>query len=60
MNGPSGDLASVGNSGYSWSSTPYDSGDRYRGTYLGFNATWFASNSTGSRGYGFPLRCLSE
>ncbi|WP_304708320.1 hypothetical protein [uncultured Rikenella sp.] len=51
-----GALLSVGNDGYSWTSTVTDTD----GMRLGFSVTWFDSSSTGSRAYGFQLRCLSE
>ncbi|WP_300829576.1 hypothetical protein [uncultured Rikenella sp.] len=51
-----GTQSSVGNDGYSWTSTVTDTD----GIRLGFSVTWFDSSSTGSRAYGFQLRCLSE
>ena len=50
----------VGNNGYSWSSTSYDSGDHYRGMYLNFGTQNLNPSSANYRGYGFQLRCLSE
>ncbi|WP_299457479.1 hypothetical protein [uncultured Rikenella sp.] len=55
-----GALWYVGNSGYSWSSTSYASGDHYRGMYLDFYATGLAPSTTPCRAYGLQLRCLSE
>ncbi|WP_294596724.1 hypothetical protein [uncultured Rikenella sp.] len=50
----------VGNGGYDWSVTVYDSGDHYRSSYLDFYATWFNPSSTAYRAAGLQLRCLSE
>ncbi|WP_294600753.1 hypothetical protein [uncultured Rikenella sp.] len=50
----------IGSSGFSWSSTSYDSGDHYRGMYLYFNATVLNPSSPTYRAYGQQLRCLSE
>ncbi|WP_300681788.1 hypothetical protein [uncultured Rikenella sp.] len=50
----------VGNNGYSWSSTSYDSGDHYRGMYLYFYATVLYPSYAAYRASGFQLRCLSE
>ncbi len=55
-----GALWRVGNRGYIWSSTSYDSGDHSRGMDLGFYATWLGSGAADDRAYGFQLRCLSE
>ncbi|WP_300728709.1 hypothetical protein [uncultured Rikenella sp.] len=49
----------VGNNGYSWSSTSYDSGDHYRGMYLNFNVTELNPSNTTNRANGLQLRCLS-
>ena len=54
-----GALWNVGNNGYSWSSTSYDSGDHYRGMYLNFNATELNPSNTTNRANGLQLRCLS-
>ncbi len=51
-----GKVRSVGNSGYSGSSTLTGSG-AYN---LGFNPTWLGSQNYGNRVYGFQLRCLQE
>ncbi|WP_294599709.1 hypothetical protein [uncultured Rikenella sp.] len=56
----SGTLDYVGNGGYSWLSTSYDSGDHYHGMYLGFTATEFGPNNADLRACGLQLRCLSE
>ncbi|WP_294598903.1 hypothetical protein [uncultured Rikenella sp.] len=50
----------IGSSGNSYSSTPYDSDDHYRGVYLSFNVTGLLPSHTSLRGYGHQLRCLSE
>ncbi len=50
----------IGNYGFSWSSTSYDSGDHYRGMDLDFNATGLNPNYAAYRAYGNQLRCLSE
>ncbi len=55
-----GALWTVGNSGYSWSSTSYGSGDHYRGMYLSFSVTALSPSDVYLRGYSFQLRCLSE
>ena len=55
-----GALGGVGNSGYGWASTSYDSGDHYRGMYLHFGATALHPSLTTYRAYGRQLRCLSE
>ena len=51
-----GALYDVGTSGYSWASTVNGS----LGMHLNFYVTWLGPSSAGNRGYGFPLRCLSE
>lgn len=55
-----GALYYVGCSGYSWSSTPYNSGDHYRGMHLDFGVTHLGPNYTTHRAYSHQLRCLSE
>ena len=55
-----GALWNVGNDGYSWSSTSYDSGDHYRGVYLFFRVTELYPSHMTYRAYGLQLRCLSE
>ncbi len=46
----------VGNYGFNWSSTVSGA----YGMNLGFYATWLDPSYADNRGYGFPLRCLSE
>ncbi|WP_300729143.1 hypothetical protein [uncultured Rikenella sp.] len=55
-----GALWGVGIGGYNWSSTSYDSGDRYRGVLLHYYATYLNPSDVYLRAYGFQLRCLSE
>jgi len=50
----------VGYFGFSWSSAFYDSGDHYRGLCLDFHSQSLDPSCSDYRGYGFPLRCLSE
>ena len=59
-NNASGALYYVGHSGYSWSSTSYDSDDHYPGMYLNFSVTYLNPSHASNRAYGFQLRCLSE
>ncbi|WP_300829330.1 hypothetical protein [uncultured Rikenella sp.] len=47
---------SVGNHGFSWSSTVSGT----NGMYLNFFVTWLGPSSAYYRGHGLPLRCLSE
>ncbi|WP_294601220.1 hypothetical protein [uncultured Rikenella sp.] len=51
-----GDLAYVGNSGYSWSSAVSGTG----GVFLGFSTQGLYPSSVSGRGHGLQLRCLSE
>ena len=51
-----GDLANVGGSGYSWSSTISST----NGMNLRLGVTWLYSSSADYRAYSFQLRCLSE
>ncbi|WP_297626010.1 hypothetical protein [uncultured Rikenella sp.] len=51
-----GSLLSIGEQGYSWSSSASDT----NGLNLGFGGTWFRFSSSDGRAYGFQLRCLSE
>ncbi|WP_304708902.1 hypothetical protein [uncultured Rikenella sp.] len=55
-----GSLCAVGHEGFNWSSTSYYSDDYYRGTDLGFNATWLNPNSAYYRSSSRQLRCRSE
>ena len=57
-NRTSGALADVGSNGVSWSSSPTQS-SAYAG-YLHFNATSVYPQSSNSRAYGFPVRCVRE
>ncbi len=52
----SGALGSVGNSGYSYSSSVNDT----NGVDVDFSATHLNSSYAGNRGDSFQLRCLSE
>ncbi|WP_300829057.1 hypothetical protein [uncultured Rikenella sp.] len=47
---------SVGNHGFSWSSTVSGT----NGMYLNFFVTWLGPSSAYYRAYGFQLRCLSD
>ncbi|WP_297626546.1 hypothetical protein [uncultured Rikenella sp.] len=51
-----GDLANVGGSEYSWSSTISST----NGMNLRLGVTWLYSSSADYRAYSFQLRCLSE
>ena len=55
-NGRLGALASVGNHGFSYSSSVSGS----NGVYLDFNVTSLSPSFASSRAHGFQLRCLSE
>ncbi|WP_300681709.1 hypothetical protein [uncultured Rikenella sp.] len=46
----------IGNSGFSWTF----SASNTRSLDLYLNVTWLDPSSSGYRGYGFQLRCLSE
>ncbi|WP_297627528.1 hypothetical protein [uncultured Rikenella sp.] len=50
----------IGDYGYSWSSTSYDSGDLYRGQDLNFGVAYLYTSNAHYRGHGLQLRCLSE
>ncbi|WP_300829596.1 hypothetical protein [uncultured Rikenella sp.] len=58
--GGEGIARNIGNSGFSWSSTSYDSDDHYPGMYLNFSVTYLNPSHASNRAYGFQLRCLSE
>ncbi len=49
-----GVLTSVGNNGYSWSSTVSGT----NGVNLNFNTSWLNPSNTNNRAYGFQVRCL--
>ncbi|WP_294600524.1 hypothetical protein [uncultured Rikenella sp.] len=51
-----GALSLIGNSGSGWSATIHTTD----GLFLYFNAAALQLSGTGSRAYGFQLRCLSE
>ncbi|WP_300681824.1 hypothetical protein [uncultured Rikenella sp.] len=51
-----GGLSSVGNNGFSYSSSVSGS----NGVYLHFGVTYLHPSSAYRRGYGLQLRCLSE
>ena len=53
-----GIAGSIGYYGSSWSYTPVTGDVTVR--YLGFYTQHLNPSGAGSRGYGFPLRCLSE
>ena len=53
----SGALSSVGSGGYNWSATPSSATS---GFGLNFFSTSVNPSSSSNRGYGFPVRCLSE
>ncbi|WP_297623491.1 hypothetical protein [uncultured Rikenella sp.] len=46
----------VGGGSASWSASVSDT----NGINLGFGVTWLILNDANARGFGFPLRCLSE
>ena len=48
-------MANEGSYGYYWSASPYTT---TAGSGLRFHASFVFSQYTGSRGYGFPLRCI--
>ena len=47
---------SVGNNGYSWSSTVSGT----NGFNLNFNSTWLDPSNAHNRGHGFQVRCLQH
>ncbi|WP_294599848.1 hypothetical protein [uncultured Rikenella sp.] len=51
-----GALSNVGNNGYSWSSTVSGT----NGLFLYFDTPGLYTGYSGTRTYGFQLRCLSE
>ena len=57
-NRSSGALTGVGSNGYSWSSSPTQSSTD--AGYLTFYATSVYPQSSNSRAYGFPVRCVRE
>ena len=57
-NRASGALASVGSSGFSWSSSPTQSSTN--AGYLSFYAANVYPQDNNSRAYGFPVRCVRE
>ncbi|WP_299458024.1 hypothetical protein [uncultured Rikenella sp.] len=59
-NRDTGDLGTIGDGGYNWSSTSYGSGDHYRGVCLDFRATVLGPRNAALRASGLQLRCLSE
>ena len=54
--GQLGEPVNIGHSGHSWSSTVSST----RGMHSNFSVTHLYPSYAHSRGYGFPLRCLSE
>ncbi|WP_297832437.1 hypothetical protein [uncultured Rikenella sp.] len=54
--GNDGGLWSISDGGYSWSSAVSD----IYSLGLNFHALYLSSNDICGRGYGLPLRCLSE
>ncbi|WP_300728663.1 hypothetical protein [uncultured Rikenella sp.] len=49
-------LELVGSGSASWSASISDT----NGINLGFGVTWLVLNDATARGFGLPLRCLSE
>ena len=53
-----GALASVGASGYAWSSSSFGGTVPRDGGYLYFSATWVSPLNRNARSFGFPVRCV--